>query len=164
MFAGGLVFGAYLWFAGVSVSPAHAFLWGLVVMVAAFAFISFDVATWLASPLLRFIDSLYLPGGKETKVPLKYDLPLYYERHFRGEEALAAYEALIKAYPDQINAYAGAIRVSESQLQNAERGRHWRRVAERNFGPEKIAQAVAKSAEQWHAERMEKASASPQSL
>ncbi len=158
LFVAGVVFGLMTWKEGADGEfTVRYFLQGLVAMLISFLVVATDVARWFASPLLRFIDSVYLPGGEADKAPLKYELPLYYERHFRSEEALEAYETLIKSYPDQINAYAGAIRVCENQLNDQERARRWRRNAERLFGYEKVAQAVAKTADEWHAERMKSA-------
>ena len=157
LFIGGLAFGGYLWFAGADQNLGQAFLRGLVVMSVSFLFVSGDLAYLLASPLLKFIDSIYLPGGHADKMPLKYDLPIYYERHFRAEEAADAYEAIVKAYPRQIHAYAGVIRVSGRQLGDPQRARRWRHEAERLFGRAKVAAAVAKTAEEWHAERLQSA-------
>ena len=123
-------------------------------MTAAFVLVSTDIARLLASPFLNFIDSIYLSGGGTGKARLSYDLPIYYERHFRGEEAIDAYEALIAADPNQINAYAGAIRVCENLLEDRARARRWRTIAERRFGRPEVAGAVAKTAAEWHAERM----------
>lgn len=158
LFAAGAIFGLMTWVNGAKsdFSPLF-FLEGLAAMLAAFLLVATDIARWLASPFLRYIDSIYMPAAKNEKAPLTYDLPLYYERHLRSEEALEAYEAIIKAYPDQINAYAGAIRVCEQQLQDHARARRWRRNAERLFGYETVAQAVAKTAEDWHAERIKSA-------
>jgi hypothetical protein len=157
LFAAGLVLGLFLWFHGVKDDPGHAFLHGLIAMMLAFVLVSTDIAELLASPILKFIDSVYLPGGNGAKPPLSYELPIYYERYFRSEEALAAYQAIMKHYPKQINAYAGAIRVCEQQLDDPTLARHYRRVAERLFGREAVLKAVAKSADQWHAERMKSA-------
>ncbi|MFT4638732.1 MAG: hypothetical protein ACI8T1_002055 [Verrucomicrobiales bacterium] len=85
---------------------------------------------------------------------MSYDLPIYYERHFRSDEALEAYEAILESDPNQIHAYAGAIRVCENQLQDRSTARHWRTLAERRFGRAEIADAVSKRAAEWHAERL----------
>ena len=155
---GGVAFGAYLWYAGMqSTDPGQAFLNGLIVMTVAFVFVSTDLAHLVASPFLKFIDSIYLPGDHAREAPLNYQLPIYYERHFRGEDAAAAYEAIIRRDPNQINAYAGAVRVYEQQLGDRQRSRYWRTQAERMFGPDKVAAAVSKSADEWHAERMKSA-------
>lgn len=157
LFVGGVAFGVYLWFAGVKDDPGRAFLNGLIIMVVSFTLVSTDIAKLVASPFTNFIDSVYMPGGNADRAPLKYELPLYYERHFRSEEALAAYDAIIRSYANQIHAYAGAIRVCEVQLQDKKRASHWRVPAERQFGSVKVAEAVAKTAEEWHAERMKSA-------
>ena len=157
LFVGGIAFGLYLWFAGVKEDPAQAFLNGLIIMTISFALVATNFAQLLASPLTNFIDSIYLPGGKPGKASLKYELPIYYERHFRSEEAAAAYEAIIKADPTQIHAYGGVIRVCENQLRDRERANRWRTQAERRFGGEKVAASVAKTAEEWHAERLKSA-------
>ncbi len=152
--AAGIALGAVIWFHGVKDDPGHAFFHGLFAMTISFFLVSASVAEWLASPLLRFIDSIYLPGSHGGKPPLSYELPIYYERYFRGDEALEAYLAIIKHYPRQINAYAGAIRVCEQQLDDPAQARQWRRVAERSFGREAVQKAVAKTANEWYAEKI----------
>ncbi len=154
LFVGGMAFGLYLWFTGAKEAPIQVFLNGLVVMSISFFLVATNVAEFVALPFTRFIDSLYLPGGKPDKSPLKYELPIYYERHFRSEEAADAYEAIIKSDPTQIHAYGGVIRVSESQLQDRNRANRWRAQAERRFGYEKVAASVARTAQEWHVERM----------
>ncbi len=153
LFVGGVAFGLTTWFIGEG-HPGLVFLNGLAVMAVAFLLVSTDFAALLASPILKFIDSVYLPGGHLDKALLNYDLPLYYERHFRGEEALAAYIQLIRAYPDQINAYAGAVRVCQNQLDDTHQAKKWWAEAERRFGREAVSEAVKKTASEWHAERM----------
>ena len=157
LFGAGVALGLVIWLTGAKVDPGHAFLFGLGAMSYAFLLISTDVAAWLATPVLKFIDSIYLPGAHSKKAPLAYELPIYYERHFRSEEALAAYLAIIRNYPRQINAYAGAIRVCRNQLHDSSKASHWLREAERLFGQDEIHRAVARTAEEWHAERMKSA-------
>ena len=152
LFVGGTAFGLYFWFAGVKNDPAQAFLNGLIIMTISFTLVATNVAELIASPLTNFIDSIYLPGGNWGKAPLKYELPIYYERHFRGEDAAVAYEAIIKSHPNQIHAYGGVIRVCKTQLCDRARAKHWKAQAERRFGREKVAASVAKTAEEWHAE------------
>ncbi len=131
------------------------FLVGLALFSAVSIIMSWNIAQWLARPFLRFIDSIYLPGGHSNKPPLSYDLPLYYERHFQGEEAAAAYEEIIHHYPEERRAYAGLVRVLESMVDGRDKdAKSWRTQGERLFGREELQADIAKTASQLYAEKL----------
>ena len=56
-------------------------------------------------PLMLFIESIYLPGGKLSKPVLNLKLPAYYFNEGRYSEALEEYRKVLKYYPDEIEAY-----------------------------------------------------------
>jgi len=60
-------------------------------------------------PLIAFVDSVFLPGGKLEKPVLNLKLPAYYLREHRYEEALAEYRKILKHHPRTAEAYEQAI-------------------------------------------------------
>ena len=80
-------------------------LFAAALLIAGAVAISPDLARWAAKPFNSFIDSLYLPGGREKKPPLSYskaDLCIRQGRYEDAEEALAE---IIHYYPDELRAY-----------------------------------------------------------
>lgn len=68
-----------------------------------------DLISLATRPFTAFIDSVFFPGGKPAKPSLNLKLPEYYRREGRHEEALAEYRKILKHYPDEPEAYEGAI-------------------------------------------------------
>ena len=93
----------------------------------------------LALPFLRFIDSIYLPGGHARKPPLNYDLAWHYEKMGRDDEALDEYRMILKYYPGELEAIAGMVRILDSD--DLERTA-LREDGCREFGADVFAEAV----------------------
>ncbi len=66
--------------------------------------ISPDLATWAASPLLRWIDSIYLCGDVEGRPPLDYRLADYYRTTGQYGEAIDYYREITHHYPKEAKA------------------------------------------------------------
>ena len=60
-------------------------------------------------PFTAMIDAVFFPGGKLSKPVLNLKLPRYYVNESRFDEALEEYQRIIKHYPDEAEAYDGAI-------------------------------------------------------
>ena len=63
----------------------------------------------MTRPFMLLIDSVFFPGGKRSKPVLNLKLPAYYVKEQRYAEALDEYEKILKHYPDEVEAYEGAI-------------------------------------------------------
>lgn len=129
------------------------FLSGVALFAAAATFFSWDLASWAALPLTKFVDSTYLGNGYAKKPPLTLDLANFYERHFRGEDALKEYRTMVHHYPDHMPAYAGMIRTLETLLDDVVEAMEWRNEAYKRFSHHELEALVAKSARQIHDEK-----------
>ncbi len=78
---------------------------------------------------------------------------MYYERHYRAEEALEVYQKMVRHYPKTLAAHAGRIRVLETMLDDYQEAQVWRVKAERLFDVHALNAAVDKTAQQLHDER-----------
>ena len=63
-----------------------------------------DLAAWAASPLLRWIDSIYLCGDVEGRPPLDYRLADYYRTTGQVGEAIGYYREIARHYPAEAKA------------------------------------------------------------
>ncbi|MEM7697635.1 MAG: hypothetical protein AAF236_04435 [Verrucomicrobiota bacterium] len=70
----------------------------------------------LTAPLFAFVDSVVFPKTRSNKPTLNLKLPRHYCRQSRYLEALEEYEIILKHYPDEIEAYAGAIWIHREVL------------------------------------------------
>ncbi len=86
---------------GIFATALFAFAKGILGII----LIAPEVANWLASPLTRVIDSIYLPGGKEAHPPLDYRLADYYRTAGQHDEALAHYHEIVSHYPREGRAF-----------------------------------------------------------
>ena len=66
----------------------------------------FDTVT---RPFIILIESILFPVTKFNKPTLNLKLPAYYVNEGRYDEALAEYRKVLKHYPDETEAYDGAI-------------------------------------------------------
>jgi tetratricopeptide (TPR) repeat protein len=86
---------------GIFMTALFAFAKGILGII----LIAPELANWLATPLTRMIDSIYLPGGKETCPPLDYRLADYYRTTGQHDEARARYREIVSHYPREGKAY-----------------------------------------------------------
>lgn len=129
------------------------FLVGLVLIIAGIMPFALDLARFLATPYLNFINSVYLPGGHGKRPPLNLDLPLYYERFGREEEAVEAYETMARHYPRELRPYARLLRIHRDVFGEEEAAALWLKRGRRYFDEEELLEEAAKSPQQLFMER-----------
>lgn len=86
-----------------------------------------------ASPFTAFIDSVFLPGEKGGKPALNLELPAFYERQNRFEEALTEYQKMIRFHPEQPIGWLGAIRLLLGTFEDQRQARRLYEKARRRF-------------------------------
>jgi tetratricopeptide (TPR) repeat protein len=60
-------------------------------------------------PFTSLIDAIFFPREKSPKPELSYNLPEFYAKQERYEEALSAYLTILEYYPKETRAYLGAL-------------------------------------------------------
>lgn len=137
----------------VSSFGVAAFLVGLFFIVLGIAPFSVDLARLLATPWLNFINGVYLPGGHGKRPPLNLDLPLYYERYGREEEAVDAYEAMVRHYPREPRPYARLLRLHRDVFDDEEAAAFWLKRGRRYVAEEVLLDEAAKTPQQLFMEK-----------
>ncbi len=95
-----------------------------------------EVVGFVTRPLTRWIDGIYLPGGRPDPAPLNYRLTSYYEMTRQFGLAAAEYRRILDDYPAEGEAYRGLVDVLVSHLDDRRAARRWlkrglRKVADR---------------------------------
>ncbi len=105
------LFGIALWLAKKGYHTLNPTYMGLAVI----CFVIGLTAVWeslfaaATRPFMILIESILFPGTKLAKPILNLKLPAYYVNEGRYDEALAEYRKVLKYYPDEAEAYDGAI-------------------------------------------------------
>lgn len=113
-------FGVSAWMAKTgydSLDPGYLGL-ALLLFVVAFASIFTKLLAIAARPFTLLIDSIFFPGGPLSRPILNLKLPHYYLREGRYDEALEEYRKIIRFYPDEAEAYEGAIELLVRRFQD----------------------------------------------
>ena len=109
---------------------------GVLLIVVAAVCVFPEVMSALAAPITRWIDSLYLPGGRPEPPPLSYRLVRYYQLTQQWDLAVAEYQRILRDYPGEAEAYAGMVGLLVDEINDRRAARRWlkrglRRVASR---------------------------------
>jgi len=104
----------------------------LIVVVAVCIFP--EVMAVLAAPITRWIDSLYLPGGRPEPPPLNYRLVRYYQLTQQYDLAVAEYQRILADYPEEAEAYLGLVRLLVSEFNDTRAARRWLKRGLRRIG------------------------------
>lgn len=110
-------------------------LLAVVLLIVAAVCLFPEVARAVALPVTRWIDSIYLPGGRPERAPLSFRLADYYEKTLQWERAVEEYQRILEDYPEEPEAYARLVRVLVAQLDDRRAARRWlkrglRRISE----------------------------------
>ena len=101
-------------------------LWfGALLLVVAAVCVFPEVIAAVAAPMSRWVDSLYLPGGKPDPAPLNYRLVRYYQVTRQYDLAVAEYRRILVDYPDEMEAYKGMIGLLVNEFGDRRGARHW---------------------------------------
>lgn len=92
------------------------------------------LANLAARPLLAWIDSIYLPGGKADKPPLSYHLADYYRKTRQTGFAIERYRNILRYYPKEAKAHAWLYLLLARDARKASAARARRRAARRLSG------------------------------
>ncbi len=104
-----------------------------------------DLVRIAARPFTALIDAIFLPGGRADKPEPDFKLPAYYELEGRHEDALAAYQKILRHHPDLPEAWIGAVRLLAGALDRPAEAESLRRRARRRLRrhPESLAELDA---------------------
>ena len=86
-------------------------LFAAAAMILGAIILSPDLAKLAARPFTSFIDSIYLPGGREKKPPLDYRKADLHRKRAQYEKAEEAYGEIIHFYPEELRAYMSMVEV-----------------------------------------------------
>lgn len=109
--------------------------------LAAGAFILALILTWpevyrlATSPLLAWIDRIYLPKDRLSKPILNLKLPMHYLNEGRYAEAEREYRSILRHYPREAEPYERLIWIDAEIRKRPERSRRWYRLAKRRHVP-----------------------------
>jgi tetratricopeptide (TPR) repeat protein len=109
--------------------------WFCVLLIVVAAVCVFpEVMAALSAPFARWIDSIYLPGGKPEPAPLSYRLVRYYQVNRQYDLAVGEYRRILEDYPAEAEAYLGLIGLLVHEFDERRAARRWlkrglRRVA-----------------------------------
>lgn len=85
-------------------------LFGFAVLIAGALVLAPSLAVWAASPFTRFVDSIYLPGGRAAEKPEpNYRLADHYYQLGQDRLAIAEYEKIVRYHPAETPAYVALI-------------------------------------------------------
>ena len=84
---------------------------GVFLIVVAAVCIFPEVMAALAAPMTRWIDSIYLPGGRPEPAPLSYRLVRYYQVTQQYDLAVAEYQRILADYPGEGRGLLGVGRI-----------------------------------------------------
>ena len=90
---------------GSPIAMAGTLLFAAAAFILAAIILSPDLAKVVSRPLTSFIDSIYLPGGREKKPPLDYRKAELYIRRSQFEKAEEVLADIIRHYPEELRAY-----------------------------------------------------------
>ena len=122
--------------AGKGVGGVGATWFSVALIVIAAVCIFPEVMAALAAPITRWIDGLYLPGGRPEPPPLNYRLVRYYQLTQQYDLAVAEYQRILADYPGEADAYLGLVGLLVDEFGDQRAARRWlkrglRRVASR---------------------------------
>lgn len=98
---------------------------GVFLIVVAAVCIFPEVIAALAAPILRWIDSIYLPGGRPEPAPLNYRLVRYYQVTQQYDLAVAEYQRILADYPGEVEAYLGLVGLLVNEIGDRRSARRW---------------------------------------
>ena len=98
---------------------------GMSLLVVAAVCFCPEVVGVVAGPFFRWIDSIYLPGGRPDRAPLSFRLSDYYTQTRQFDLAVAEYQRILEDYPEEPQAYAGLVRLLDSELEDRKSARRW---------------------------------------
>ena len=79
----------------------------------------------VSAPMTRWIDSIYLPGGRPDRAPLSFRLADYYVQTWQYELAAAEYERMLYDYPEEVEVYRGLVKTLDDGLGDKRTARRW---------------------------------------
>lgn len=88
---------------------------------------------WIARPFTAFIDSVFHPRQRADKPPVNLELPAYYERQSRFEDALEEYRKIVRFHPEEPAGWQGVIRLLREPFHAPKEAEKIRRKAVRRF-------------------------------
>jgi len=100
-------------------------LLGMSLLIVAAVCFCPEVVNIVAGPIFRWIDSIYLPGGRADRAPLSFRLSDHYEKTRQFDLAVAEYRRILEDYPDEPKAYEGLVRLLASDLEDPKSARRW---------------------------------------
>lgn len=101
----------------------------------------------LAAPFHAMVDSIYAPRHPTDKPPMDLELPAFYEREKRFQEALDEYRKIIRYHPEKTPGWLGALRLLLAEFDDPDGAEALYRKANRRFRGD--SEALALIEETW---------------
>ena len=101
-----------------------------------------DLVRFVAQPLMHWIDGIYMPGDLNAVPPLTYRLAQYYEKKQRGADAVDEYRRILQYYPEEVEAWAGLIRVQRQLMEDEKEAAKVLAQSQRRFSKDMAARGT----------------------
>ncbi|MGI9243831.1 MAG: hypothetical protein ACR2RV_23745 [Verrucomicrobiales bacterium] len=108
---------------------------GVLLLVVAAVCIFPEVFAAVTGPITRWIDGIYLPGGRPEPAPLSYRLVRYYQVTRQYDLAVAEYRRILADYPHEAEAYSGLVGLLVNEFGDRRAARRWLKRGLRRIGP-----------------------------